>query len=640
MITRDGRSVYCTRRQKIYYELKRISEGTKPLQRKKEVSHEKDTPPDVSISVSASLSPSSFEYQRFQLPAVDHCEINATDITELIQIQDLSPKLALTMRCIYCLLLTYFTLIIQPLLEDYYQSLSQQKNVLFRRTASSDYCVDEEPITPASRTLQRFDFPPDEFPTFWTITLLKKKKLFSFWIRFHDHLVSSSQQLKTCLQDFSWRLFCETVLIPTHPNEFALCLTVISKDQFFLQSSQLFPHAIYRALSRQMNCQLFTLPASASLSSQQQTHEQTRQRPHSSGHVQSLHLHSHLSQKMSQWLIFVVTRVREGLIKAGKSPDPMNRSLTAMSLSSASIESSSVGSPFRIVTPKHFPTVTKHMIFFLSSDCTLHSSASSRSSSLFPAFHPSCAHATEDGEARESTDDLEWCSHPKWLRHFRSIMSLCRPFDHLHILYPSDSSNSTSLPSLSPPHSVSQIESSCSSRIAKSGVSPHSAISTALQKYSSGNLPMHTIRELLPPSSPVVNLHSPIHPSPANSLTLFYQRHIIPYSRHLRHSPSSSQSRPPRSSLSNVLCSVIHRADPLPPSARTQESEEDALWTDTRSAMIETKTTRHCLQAILSSHLDVCVLPRQGPKVRSILSLSYVSLTLPLGMHRLRGLCH
>ena len=106
-----------------------------------------------------------------------------------------------------------------------------------------------------------------------------------------------------------------------HPSDLALCLKVISKDQYFLQTSRLFPHAIYRALSRQLNCHLFLINSNLRPATAAGTTAASSTSP-------GLHLHSHLTQKCSQWIVHLMEKIKMGLIEAGKSPDPMNRSLT------------------------------------------------------------------------------------------------------------------------------------------------------------------------------------------------------------------------------------------------------------------------------------------------------------------------
>jgi hypothetical protein len=627
MLSDGGRIVLCTKRQKIFYELKRISDGieTRTLFHSQQTSSQQDLKDKSPASVgSPTPSPTPpISYQKLPLSSLDssYIEITAGDVMELIRIRDLSSKLLISMRCIYCILVTYFHLIIQPLFQNYFEHIQiQKRHSSFADPSSSaavssteeeeeeenefEYDHQTSPLSSNRELLEQamessfFDL----LPYFETISLLKKRKLVKFWLQFHFHLQASAIELKTCLQQFSWQSFCSEVMSPSslstgglvspsatagrssccHPSDLALCLKVISKDQYFLQTSRLFPHAIYRALSRQLNCHLFLINSNLRPATAAGTTAASSTSP-------GLHLHSHLTQKCSQWIVHLMEKIKMGLIEAGKSPDPMNRSLT-VSLSSSSCISPScsitLSSPnTQARTPKHLPTVAKILIFVLCEELL-----SSGSSPFLSS----------------SAEDSDGCL-PRWLRYLRRVMTLCHPYDHLHILFPAF------LPSSRP------------------------LITDALRKYSCGNLPMFTLKELSISSSQLATspTHHPILPSALPSASLsskmlsFYHRHVIPYSLHIKQTTHQQQQQ--QQQRSPLFCSLIHQSDPLPVTGGgSGEVPSAVLWTDDHDVMIQTRSTRQCLQLLLSRRLNICLLSdcspprkvRRPPPLRLFRSLS------------------
>ena len=134
---------YAQKRQKIFYELKRISDGieTRTLFHSQQTSSQQDIKDKSPASVG---SPTPFptppiSYQKLPLSSLDssYIEITAGDVMELIQIRDLSSKLLISMRCIYCILVTYFHLIIQPLFQNYFEHIQIQKRHSFQQQSHS-----------------------------------------------------------------------------------------------------------------------------------------------------------------------------------------------------------------------------------------------------------------------------------------------------------------------------------------------------------------------------------------------------------------------------------------------------------------------------------------------------------------------
>jgi hypothetical protein len=99
-----------------------------------------------------------------------------------------------------------------------------------------------------------------------------------------------------------------------------------------------------------------------------------------------------------------------------------------------------------------------------------------------------------------------------------------------------------------------------------------------------------------------------------------YHRHVIPYTLHVKQSSGTAAATATTAHSSPgppVYCSLIHQNDPLPSPASVSEGEENdtaaKLWTEEDEVMIRTKSTRQCLQLLLSQRLNVCLLsPSQG----------------------------
>ena len=327
----------------------------------------------------------------------------------------------------------------------------------------------------------------------------------------------------------------------------------------------------------------------------------------------------------------MMEKIKLGLVSAGKSSDPMNKSITNMSSATtaaptitmtSSLSISAINKPntdaheatstsvipSHAYTPRYMKSIPKQIVMFIPDIDNINNKIS-----LYEWY--------EEYQSLES--DLDEIILPQWIQYLTSVLSVGHTYDRIHILYSlSSPSSSSSLQTLkspninSSPNSPKSSNQPASLEITKQSIKPnlsthvsqsqiHEILTQTLSKCSDNNLPIVTSKEIQ------LNLH-PSRKSNSSILS-FYQQNLIPYAIHIRESNKSLKIIPP-------LCIVIHfpnissNSQPATQvSFSNLESNSNQFWTEDHDIIIQTKTTRQIAQLVLSKKLDTLILSNHLP---------------------------